>query len=114
MGLGNIQDGVPAAGSFLLGLFKSQLVLYGQPQYALMGLDHLIRLHCDPTYWRMTSVEIEPVVAQKYDRDQMEPFFFSSGKRAARVEPEPPLIFPARSAGDNRGGADRARWTWSS
>ena len=111
--LGNNQDIIPAASSLLLDNLQPILVCNREPQYAVPGFDHLILLHCDSMYWRMTSVETDPVVAQKYDLDQIEPFFFNSGNRAARVEPEPPLIFPASSAGERRGGAERDRWMWS-
>lgn len=113
VGLGNSKDIIPATGGFLLDCLQPKPVGIGQAQYAVPGLDHLILLHCDSMYCRITSVETDPVVAQKYDRDQIEPFFFSSGNRAARVEPEPPLIFPANSAGESRGGAERDRWMWS-
>jgi hypothetical protein len=41
-------------------------------------------------YWRTTSEGTVPVVAQKYERDQICPCLFSSGKLAARVDPVPP------------------------
>ena len=113
VGLGHGENVVPATSRFLLNGPQPKPIGIGQAQYAVPGLYHLILLHCDSMYWRMTSVETDPMVAQKYDLDQMEPFFFSSGNRAARVEPEPPLIFPASSAGEKRGGADRDRWIWS-
>jgi hypothetical protein len=71
---------------------------------------YVILLHWLPMHWLMVSTETLPVVAQKLGLDQMLPFCFSSGNRAAREEPEPPLIFPARSAGDNREGAEMERW----
>lgn len=110
---GDEQDVVPTTGGFLLNGLQPILVCDREPQYAVPGLDHLILTHCDSMYCRITSVETDPVVAQKYDLDQIEPFFFNSGNRAARVEPEPPLIFPANSAGEKRGGAERDRWMWS-
>jgi hypothetical protein len=56
-------------------------------------------------YCRIASLEIVPVVAQKYERLHMWPFFFISGNLAARVDPTPPLIFPIKAAGEYLGGA---------
>jgi len=107
---GNGDDVVPAAGSFRLGDLQEGCLLRCDAEYDMTGLDHLILLHWDSMYCLMTSADTVPVVAQKYDRDQMCPFFFSSGNLAARVEPEPSLIFPVRSACEYRGGADKERW----
>lgn len=102
-------DIVPTSGRFLLEFFQKSSLFRSDTEYEMAGLDQVMRLHWDSMYCLMTSADTFPVVAQKYDRDQICPFFFSSGNLAARVEPTSPLIVPASEDGDGRGGAESER-----
>lgn len=102
-------DIVPTSGRFLLEFFQKSSLFRSDTEYEMAGLDQVMRLHWDSMYCLMTSADTFPVVAQKYDPDQICPFFFSSGNLAAWVEPTPPLIVPASEDGDGRGGAESER-----